>query len=125
MLGTAASSAATVPTTAHTANTIRRATTFNSLSSSHHPIFCARFHFLSLRSFSNVPTKAMSHSQTLHASNYHPQSSAPGILLSSLFFSLFSYFVDHVHPFLFFPGKTNQKDSFDGFSVLCLAISKH
>ncbi|XP_017634547.1 uncharacterized protein LOC108476753 [Gossypium arboreum] len=81
MLGTAASSAATIPTTAHTANSILRAfqtTTFDSLSSSHHPILRARFHFLSLRSFSNVSTKAMSHSQTLHASNYHPQSSAPG-----------------------------------------------
>ncbi|KAG4162365.1 hypothetical protein ERO13_D01G111800v2 [Gossypium hirsutum] len=79
MLGTAASAATISPTTAHAANTIRRAfhsNPFNSLSSFHHSILCARFRCLSLRSFTAVSTKAMSHPQTLDAP--HPQSSAAG-----------------------------------------------
>nr|KJB14667.1 hypothetical protein B456_002G136700 [Gossypium raimondii] len=79
MLGTAASAATIPPTTAHAANTIRRAfhsNPFNSLSSSHHSILCARFRCLSLRSFTAVSTKAMSHPQTLDAP--HPRSSAAG-----------------------------------------------
>ncbi|KAL4308678.1 hypothetical protein GQ457_01G045800 [Hibiscus cannabinus] len=76
MLGTAAYSAATIPSTAHAANTVRRAfqsNTFNSVSHfpSNHFIVCGRFHIA-------VPTKAMSHSQTLAASELNHQSSASG-----------------------------------------------
>ncbi|KAK8971705.1 hypothetical protein V6N11_081407 [Hibiscus sabdariffa] len=76
MLGTAAYSAATVPSTAHAANTVRRAFqsyTFNSVSylPSNHFIVCGRFHIA-------VSTKAMSHSETLAASELHHQSSASG-----------------------------------------------
>ncbi|KAG4214466.1 hypothetical protein ERO13_A01G124000v2 [Gossypium hirsutum] len=79
MLGTAASAATIPTTTAHAANNIRRTfhtNPFNSLSSSHHSILCARFRCLSLRSFTAVSNKAMSHPQTLDAP--HPQSSAAG-----------------------------------------------
>ncbi|GMI73331.1 hypothetical protein like AT2G35040 [Hibiscus trionum] len=83
MLGTAASSAATIPTTANASNTVRRAfqsNTFNSFSysTSNHSIFCGRFHFVSLRPFIAVSTKAMSHSQTLNTSELNPQSPAFG-----------------------------------------------
>ncbi|TYH30967.1 hypothetical protein ES288_A01G137500v1 [Gossypium darwinii] len=79
MLGTAASAATIPTTTAHAANNIRRTfhtNPFNSLSSSHHSILCARFRCLSLRSFTAVSNKAMSHPQTLDAP--HPQSSVAG-----------------------------------------------
>ncbi|KAK8629828.1 hypothetical protein V6N13_078653 [Hibiscus sabdariffa] len=76
MLGTAAYSAATIPSTAHAANTVRRAFQSNTLNSvSHFPsnnfIVYGRFHIA-------VPTKAMSHSQTLAASELHHQSSVSG-----------------------------------------------
>ncbi|GMJ00621.1 hypothetical protein like AT2G35040 [Hibiscus trionum] len=80
MFGSAASSAATISTTAHAAATVRRAFPLNSVSysPSHHSILCGRFHFVSLRSFTAVSTKAMSNSQTLASSELGPQSSASG-----------------------------------------------
>ncbi|KAK8505465.1 hypothetical protein V6N13_036917 [Hibiscus sabdariffa] len=80
MLGAAASSAATIPTTASTVRRAFQGNTLNSVSValSHHSIACGRFHFVSLRSFAAGSTKAMSHSQSLAPSELGPQSSASG-----------------------------------------------
>ncbi|KAE8671118.1 AICARFT/IMPCHase bienzyme family protein isoform 2 [Hibiscus syriacus] len=83
MLGTAASSAATIPTTARSSEAVRRAFHGNTLNSvsyspSYHSIVCGRFHFVSLRSFAAVSTKAMPHSQADASSDLDLQSSASG-----------------------------------------------
>ncbi|KAE8708506.1 AICARFT/IMPCHase bienzyme family protein isoform 2 [Hibiscus syriacus] len=82
MLGTAAYSAATIPTTTGAAKTVRRSFHRNTLSSvsysPYHSIACGRFHFVSLRTFAAVSTKAMSHSQAIASSELDPQSPASG-----------------------------------------------